>query len=800
MNSCNYNSLNLKAKGNVKLIVEYLYFTKLLLLSLSFFFTLIITNELKADENSQEGNSNSLNLLFDIYDLETKNNVDELVIIIKPNFEYDKIDIINERKAISYNIKNINLKKAQELQKINIEIDINKSGYKEKHLILTFSYKEFLEILQKNNYKINTYIAPISYKSTSVIITTDNLDNSSHIGHKHTLENRLLHKEASQTLANTLKNEVGFAISSMGPATARPVIRGLNGNRILINEDGVPSVDISASSPDHAVTTDANSAERIEIIRGPKVLVFSPVSISGVIDVIKNKIPYIFPHSTKASFYSIFESMNYGNIIGGDVEVPFDAKNNTVDNDYNYLFKTNLNYKTTSDIRSPNKILKNSSSESYNINTSIIKSSDDYDAGLSFLVYINDYQIPGGFVGGHPNGVNIKIEKNNINFSNSIHLHKDFIDDIKFNISRNYYFHTEYESDGLIGAQFKIENYFANIDFLQHKTDLFTDGIFGISANIKNFDIGGFVFTPPTIQSTIAAYIYEEIDLDEIEIQFSSRFYFDNYQPKININTGTNNNVSKHLSHFNFSNSVSLQKSIYDNLISGITVSRTSKNPTIEELYSNGPHLAAYSYEIGNQNLKPEVGYGLEFFNTFFEDDLNFSINFYYNHFETYITPRNTGKINFAQLLPIFQTSSLRSRIYGMESKISKEIFDNITLNTNFSLTIGDNLEENIPLPMIPPIKSKIDVTYKLKEDIISVYSNLVAAQTRFDTFETKTNGYITFGLEYSTIWTFSEQVLSVSFVLDNITNQIYYNHLSRIKSIMPEPGINFRSNLKLYI
>jgi iron complex outermembrane recepter protein len=788
MNSNNYIFLNLKVKNKEKIRFFNIY----LLLGFFFFFSLINIYESKA----QEIKSNSLKLLFDIYDLETKKSLEKVNIIIKSNFEYERIVNINDHSEKIYLIKNINLDKLEKLNKIIIEIDINQNGYKEKHIVLSFEYQEFLQIIQKDYYKVNTYINPISYKSTSVIITTDNLDNNTHIAHKHTLENRQLHKEASQTLANTLKNEVGFSIASMGPATARPVIRGLNGNRILINEDGVPSVDISASSPDHAVTTDANSSERIEIIRGPKVLLFSPVSISGVIDVIKNKVPYTFPHNTRASFYSIFESMNIGNVIGGDLEIPFDAKDNKLVNDFNYLFKTNLNYKSTDDIRSPNRKLNNSSSESYNINTSLIKSTEDYDAGISVLLYKNDYQIPGGFVGAHPKGVNINIEKNNINFANSLHLHKDVIDDIKFNISRNYYFHTEFESNGQIGAQFKIENYFANIDFVQHKTDLFTDGIFGISANYKSFDIGGFVFTPPTIQSTLAAYVYEEIDLDDIEIQFSSRIFFDNYKPQQIIN----NQNAQNLFHWNYSNSLSIQKSINDNLITGFTISRTSKNPTIEELYSNGPHLAAYSYEIGNINLQPEVGYGLEFLNTFFEEDINFSVNIYYNYFETYITPRNTGRINFAQLLPIFQTSGVRSQIYGLESKFSQEIFEALTINTNLSITIGDNLDEKIPLPMIPPIKSKIDLTYKINQDNISVYSNLVAAQNRFDTFETKTNGYVLFGLEYSTIWTFSEKVLSVSFVLDNITNQIYYNHLSRIKSIMPEPGINFRSNFKLYI
>ena len=743
---------------------------------------------------------NSINFEFNIIDFETKSFLNDIKIEIKNNCGLDTNLTFISKELVRIN--NINLCN----EKINYDIDFNKLGYKEQHIVLKKSKNEILNSINwTENIEISVFLIPLNYKTATVVVTSENLNSNNHIGHSHTLDSRLLHKELSQTLANTLKNEVGFSMTSMGPATSRPVIRGLNGNRIQINEDGMPSIDISATSPDHSVTADANSAERIEIIRGPKVLVYTPVAISGVIDVIKNKLPFNFPHNINGSVYSLYESMNFGKVLGGNLEIPFGIKHSQdtligIDEEpsYNYLFKSNINYKSANDIQSAKKQLENSASESYNINSSVMRKNDYFDLGLSLNMHKNNYELPGGFVGAHPKGVDIELEKSNINLNSEIHIHKDFIDDIRFNLSRSYYYHTEYESNGNIGAQFKIENYFTSIDFLQHKNELFSDGLIGLSANIKDFKVGGFVFTPATTQYSIATYIYEEIDLDELEIQFSSRFYYDLFSPKLAVNVSPENSVQREF--LNYSASVSLVKEFEEKYYIGLTLSRTSKSPTIEEMYSEGPHLAAYSYEVGNINLTPENGFGSEIFTSIVEENTQFSFNLYYNYFNSYITPRNTGKINFAQLLPIFATTGIRSRLYGIESKLDQKLSEDFALKANLSYTIGENLEENIPLPMIPPLKSRLELTYNHGKSIYSLYNNIALEQNRIDTFETITPGYAIFGAEYSTLINFDENVISLSLVLDNILNQEYYNHLSRIKSIMPEPGINLRANVKWFM
>ena len=80
-----------------------------------------------------------------------------------------------------------------------------------------------------------------------------------------------LQRRLGMTLANTLADETGISQRMMGRAIARPVIRGLGGDRLLILENGERTGDKSASSADHAVSIDPTTAEGVEITRGPRI-------------------------------------------------------------------------------------------------------------------------------------------------------------------------------------------------------------------------------------------------------------------------------------------------------------------------------------------------------------------------------------------------------------------------------------------------------------------------------------------------------------------------------------------------
>ena len=104
-----------------------------------------------------------------------------------------------------------------------------------------------------------------------------------------------LAKEMRSSIGETLARQPGVSASSFGPTASRPILRGLSGDRIRVLTDGIGSLDVSASSPDHAVAINPLTAERIEVLRGPSALLFGSSAIGGVVNVIDRRIPRSLP-------------------------------------------------------------------------------------------------------------------------------------------------------------------------------------------------------------------------------------------------------------------------------------------------------------------------------------------------------------------------------------------------------------------------------------------------------------------------------------------------------------------------
>ncbi|MBQ5463134.1 MAG: TonB-dependent receptor, partial [Fibrobacter sp.] len=114
------------------------------------------------------------------------------------------------------------------------------------------------------------------------------------------LQAEKLDRKISTTIAETIKNEPDIAIRSMGPAAARPVIKGLSGSHVAITEDGSFCGDMSATSSDHAVASEVLTAHKLRITRGPQILMQSFATAGGVIQVEHNDIPFEIARSQGA--------------------------------------------------------------------------------------------------------------------------------------------------------------------------------------------------------------------------------------------------------------------------------------------------------------------------------------------------------------------------------------------------------------------------------------------------------------------------------------------------------------------
>ena len=655
-------------------------------------------------------------------------------------------------------------------------------------------HKKTVEIkLEENSTRsLKVYLTPKTINISDVIVT-DKFKTISKFDeiaeYTNVLKGKKLQRDLAQTLAETLKRETGLSIRSMGPAPSRPVIRGLGQDRVLISEDGNKTSDLSATSPDHAVTIEPFTVNRIEVIRGPKVLLQTPTTLGGVVNVIRNDIPEEIEEHFHILGGLYGETINKGFLGSLSTDIPLNP----------FAFRFEISRRNANDIHSPIGQLKNSYSRSLNYSLGGSYINDFGLLGASFRRFEIDYGIPGGFIGAHPNGVDIEMFRQQGNFKSLIKINSEILKDIQFSFGNSLYRHKEFESSGRIGSEFRIINNSGAINFNHNSISIFKNGTVGFSFEHRDFDIGGYVFTPPSKSLNIAGYLFETLRFGKFSFEFGGRYSFDNISPNEEIpNSDIGPIVKKTFKTFSLSFSTLYE--ITDYVFVGANISKSSRVPTIEELFSQGPHLAAYSYEVGNPNLSPESGIGTEFFVYHKFDNVIFNINLFYNNLSSYIIPRNTGQINYQTFLPIYSTYGVGAVFKGAEVQFDWKLFKYFGLNLNLSYTDGRFKGSGAPLPQIPPLKVQLELKYSTDKYNFGIITEFADAQNKVDVFEEPTAGYIVNNLflQYSLIT--GELIHNFSFNVDNIFNVTYYNHLSRIKSILPEAGRNLRISYKMYL
>lgn len=672
----------------------------------------------------------------------------------------------------------------------SLEIN-NSSNFRIKITHLAFQEKLIdINIQNDLNKKIVVYLIP-KVVNLSPVIVIDH-QTSSFIeelkDYSTVLKGKELQRHLSQTLATTLRNEAGLSVRSMGPAPSRPVYRGLGQDRILISEDGMKTIDLSATSPDHAVTVEPFTSGRIEILRGPKILTQTSTTIGGIVNISRDEIPQQIHNTYHLTFGGYGETVNKGYLGAIQTEIPVNP----------FALKFELSRRNTSDLRTPEGLLQNSSSK--NLNSAIGLSYIDAFgyAGSAFRLYNLSYGIPGGFIGAHPKGVKIDITKNQFHYDSKL----KFVDDsnyIQLSYKNIYYRHKEFEYSGRIGSEFRIVTNLANLDYKYSNLLNFDDGIIGISVEHRDFEIGGFVFTPPATSLNISTYLYDEINFGKANFNFAIRYSFDNVSPKVEKLDSKIGAIRRRIFN-NMSFSASVLYQISDIVFIGSNLSRSTRVPTIEELFSEGPHLAAYSYEVGNPELSSELGIGTEFFIYHKFEKLNFNLNTFYNNFQTFIIPRNSGEINYQTFLPIYKTTDKAAVLYGFDGSFNWNFYDGYFLSSSFSYTKGIFRENSNPLPQIPPFKGTTGIQFKADNFQIGLSCDWALSQNEVDIFEQPTDGYMIYNSFIQYLFYINESVNSVSLNIDNVFNKSYRNHLSRIKSILPEAGFNIRLIYKIML
>ena len=622
------------------------------------------------------------------------------------------------------------------------------------------------------------------------------------------LTDAALDRRLGATVGATLESEPGVAVTSMGPATARPVVRGLGGDRILVLEDGQRPGDLSSLSGDHAVAIDPLTTRQLEVVRGPMSLLYGSSALGGVVNVVREEIPQSIPEHTHGRFTTQGESVHRGGAAGVELLTPIGPR---------IAIRGEGSIRGASDTYTPSGRLPNTSARTYGAAAGAAYVYAHGHAGASYRLYANDYGIPGGFVGGHPEGVDIRMRRHTARAEGERHFEDKLFSTARATAAFTNYAHHELEKSGHVGTVFG-QNQFAAEVLLRHDSaGPARLGAAGVRGQFRDVTTGGSLRTPSTYDYTLAGFAVEELGRGGLRVQLGARYDFTRYVPReaTFVDVGGRRVPVRPRSFNAVSGSAGLLYAIREHVRVGASVSRAYRTPDFNELYSNGPHLAANAYEVGDPDLREETGLGADVFVRVNAERLHLELAAFRNRLANYISPSSRGQAIESQLgRPLFQYTNEDALFTGAEGTAELSITSWLVAEATASLVEARFTGPRAPIPvftltptgvdtsfvpasqyppLIPPLNGRVELRVERPRMFASAGARFAARQDRTGDFEGPTDGFTVASVAAGYRFLAGSQLHTLTLAVENLFNTEYREHLSRTKSIMPQPGRNVR-------
>ena len=622
-----------------------------------------------------------------------------------------------------------------------------------------------------------------------------------------TLDSFDLVTNAQGSLGEALQNQPGVANRSFGPGASRPIIRGFDGDRVLLTEDGIRSGDLSGQSGDHGVTIDPNGLERVEIVRGPATLLYGSNAVGGVVNAIT-------PH----------ESNRESPVPGthGQIGADTGSANGQAGTNASMQHATGRlllwaggGTRRSSDYTTPEGTIENSATGLSNG-----RAGAGYLGGRLFAsggVQIEDgrHGVPfaGAFhadAGGGATAeqddeevrVNLESRRRVGRFDAGMHnLTNGVIDGFRVVFNIIDWRHDEFETADRVesvGTMFHNRAYVLRAEMNQRQTATLA-GKFGVWSNVRQYvATGEEALAPATHQTALAAFAYEEVDFGRYRVQFGGRIERNAYT--VAARTEDHDRGSGGLApeaiappdvgdraFTGASASVGIQVDLREHVTFVANVTRFYRAPALEELYNFGPHIGNLVFEVGNPDLEREGTIGLDLSLRHQSSWFRGNVNAYLYEIDDFVF-RAVGEVEIDGL-PVAPFTQANSRFVGFEVSANVRVVDAVWVNLGLGMVDAELTGTNEPLPRIPPLRGQVSFDISYRGFTIGPEWIVAAAQDQVSRNETETDGYSVFNLTASYVWPMQHMAHILSATGYNLTDELYRSHTSFIKDLAPEIG-----------
>lgn len=579
----------------------------------------------------------------------------------------------------------------------------------------------------------------------------------------------------ASSLGEMLDHETGIAKRSFGPGSSRPVIRGFDGDRVLVLSDGARTGTLSSQSGDHGEPVDPSSLDRVEVVRGPATLLYGSSAIGGVVNIISRHHELDeHPHEGLRGHATALGGTANA-LGGGSAGFEYGIKN--------YLLWAMGGSQRTGDYNTPAGRVENSGSRLTQTSAGVARYGERTLWAGSYQIQDGKYGIPDGVT--EESGIKIDWMRHNARLQAGLQNLTGWVESVRGTVNYSDWKHSELEG-AEIGTRFHNQQLTFNGVAQQKKTGVLS-GSFGAWGMRRDFTATGEeALAPPVDQNAAAVFSMQELGFERFRIQFGGRVERNAYTAE----------GARSRSFTGFSGAAGVHVPLWQGGAVVFNYTSSYRAPALEELYNLGPHLGNLAFEIGNDDLQRERGDGLELSFRQSGTRARVELNVFRNSMRDFVYLAPTGEINEGLFEARYQQAD--ARYLGAEARVDVSLHRSLWLNFGFDVVDAQLKDSRVPLPRIPPVRGRMGFDWN--RGGFNFRPELLLANRQWQIFptETETAGYAVFNVMGN--YTLATQHIAHMFGVNvfNAGDRLYRNHLSFIKSVAPEIGRGVRVSYTL--
>jgi iron complex outermembrane receptor protein len=603
-----------------------------------------------------------------------------------------------------------------------------------------------------------------------------------------------LQKQIESSVGETLESQPGVAARSFGPAPARPVIRGLGGDRVLILQDGQRMADLSSQSGDHGVTANPAAAQRIEVVRGPATLLYGANAVGGLVNIITEDIPTRRVERASGNFSFDAGSAAKEGGAAGSVRLG----NGT------FALQAGGGGRRSGDVDTPEGEVVNSQSRSGFGSVGLSWTGEKGYFGGSYGYDDTRYGIPVVEDG----LVELTPRKHAFTLRGGAQGLERAFDAFRGTLAVRRYKHEELVAED-VGTAFKNNTVEGEL-MGSHRAIGRLKGSLGGSVLDRQFDAAGEEALSPAVdQRTFAAFVYEELTWPHVTLQFGGRVDRIDYDPL--------GEAARDFTTGSGSFGALFRPAAADDRVTlAFSLARAARIPALEELFFLGPHPGNFAFEVGNPDLAPEHALGFDASFRWRGTRASGEVTYFRNDIADYIFTAPLSDEDFeareeefaerfpgrelhhegeeeAHEFPFIEYVGADSVLQGIEAHGDVALTPQVFVEFQLDYVHATLKDTDEPLPRIPPLRVGAGLRYQRNAFQAGANVRVGAKQDRVFSTETETDGYQVLRLFASYAFGQGSVAHTITARLDNATNELYRNHLSLIKDLVPEIGRNFK-------